>query len=386
MMATGLLLTACQADDAPAVAATDAEQPAGGGAVADTLSGRHEIFFRVGSADQRQATRAVTFWDIDRLKTDCDYLGTVQNYFSVTAYMDGLSDTDDNGKFINSSGKIHVLYIESNTMPWRFCTPDGAVQHYYWPETIPLNFFAYHPCQMPLNTDGVTPPDPSTCITVGAYTDRAPQLTCTALPLTNIGQASLKEFIYAYTEAITYKDYGGYAPLTFQHPLAAVTLTLSSCFPQLKLLNVTFERVYNNGTGTCTTSSVAWTTTGALGNLSLTWDPNDFGEDSPTYRKEMGVSMNIGRIDGPFLVLPQALTDRDGLEDVTMKITYQKLGEPNPKDITLPITSTVKTWESGKHYIYELELGKDESVIIGCTVEDWVDHGNYTDIGVDEDE
>ena len=374
VMTAGLLLTGCQGDDGMTAVAAEAEQSAEGTAVT-----QHEICFRVGSSAQQRATRAVSFYDIDRLQTDCDFMGTTNNYFSVTAYMDGSTE-----KFINSSGNIHVLYLESPTQPWRFCMPYGNVLHYYWPETIPLNFFAFHPCEMS-GGEPTANPDPSTCLSIGTYADRTPQLECTALPLTNIGQATLTELIYAYTEAITYKDYGGYAPLTFQHPLAAVSLTLSSAYPGLTLEEVTFERVYNNGTGTCSTSCVAWTTTGTVGNLQLTWNPYDTAEESPTYQKIMGTSMHIGTIDGPFLVLPQALTDRDGLADVTMTIKYKKVGETE-KDITLPITGTVKTWESGKHYIYDLELGKDESVIIGCTVEDWIDHGNYTNIGVDEDE
>ena len=372
MTASALVLTACQSDDRQTATSTQ------GGTSDDTQSAFHEINFQVNAADRQSDTRAVTFADLDRLQSDCYVMGSTRNYFSVTAYMDGETD-----RFINSSGNIHVLYSGTGSTPWHFCTKDGTVQTYFWPETIPLNFFAFHPCQM----EGGVPtdkPDPATCLRLGAYADRTPQLECTALPLTNIGQATLQELIYAYTEAITYKDYGGYAPLTFQHPLAAVSLTLSSCYPGLTLTGVTFKNIYNNGMGVCSPTSVSWTTMGPVGSLVLSWNKNDSAEESPTYQKIMGQTMFIGAIDGPFLVLPQALTDRDALSDVSMEIKYIKRGEIVEKSIELPMTDTVKEWLSGKHYIYQLELGKDESIIVGCVVEEWADHGN-TPVGIDED-
>ena len=74
---------------------------------------------------------------------------------------------------------------------------------------------------------------------------------------------------------------------------------------------------------------------------------------------------------------------------MVMEISFQKKsagpGYDAVKTVTLPITEKVTSWEAGKSYVYSLELGKDESVIVGCSVEAWNAHGSYTNIDIDSD-
>lgn len=351
-----LLLTAA----ALAACGSDPADPAD----ADT-GGRGEIGISVstvstGTASTGAATRAATLCDAATLRREAAYRVSGNSYFRLLAYREGQTTP-----CIDS----YCMYFEDR---WRFCDHDGTLQHYYWPVGGPveaaggtegLNFMAYHP------TDAAgTAPLAATCMTIGTYADRRPSLAVTSLPLTNEGQATLRELVCAYAPGTTRLTRGGDVPLRFHHPLAAVYITLSAAYPDEELLSISFTNVKNNATGLVGTEQTTWTPTGTAGTLALTYDSDDAA--SPRYKKVMNQTMYPGVIEGPLLVLPQPLGGS------SISVTYRKSGAA-AQTFTKSFAAT-DAWESGKRYYYDLYFGYDKTaeIMIRTTVEPWDDKGN----------
>lgn len=370
------LLAGCTAEDAGT--AGEADAPAEGG----------EIRLAVAGTSGLSATRSGALsYDYDYLQNECSWPGS-ENYFKLEARMSANLD------------KVYIDdYVMYNTYvseyPWRICEIDGTQLKYYWPGSTAFDFFAYAPA----TSGGVAVPP--TILDNGLTYDgfdpveNKHTLSCNLTEFRYGDQSDLKEFIYAYETNQTYAKQGvSGVTLHFQHPLAAIYIRLASAFENTKLNSVTFKSrnstptgsgIYYTGTGTCTTDGTTWEHLEGA-------HANDF---KININKVMGSTMFIGNIfDEPFLVMPQPLADRQGLEDVVMEIRFAKghddgggsISWPVEKIVTLPITGVIDRWESGKAYTYSLELGKDESVIVNASVESWNYQGNYTGVMVDDDD
>lgn len=358
----GCLLSACSADSSL------------GGSEAELRpeTAAKEIRISVGASNVGSGTRSAITYDLDRLKTEAN-IENSPGRFHIDAWYDGTTD-----KFIDDN-YVSDMRSQGATLadPWWMLEAGSFTRKtYYWPGNLAVNFFAY----MPLDQTGISDRDVETGESVTAatgiqlqggkvftYTDRAPVIKIQVPTADN--QKALKEFIYAYAEAQNQEANGeaGVA-LTFQHPLSAIYLKVNSAFDKMKLLSVTFKNICTSGTGTCGTGSTAWE-----------YDATSNTDFTITVNKTMGDDLRIGRVyENPILMLPQPLTSRtDIASDATAVIRYQKWDESagalgSVKEVELSMTNTVKTWESGKAYIYSLELGTDDSAIIGATVEDWI--------------
>lgn len=370
------LLAGCTAEEA--ATSSEAEAAEGG-----------EIRLAVAGSGGLAVTRATgaTSYDYDILQEECSWPGN-ENYFKLTARM---------------SANLNKVYIDDYVMyntyvtefPWRICELDGTQRKYYWPSSTAFDFFAYAPA-----TSGgayVAPSIAANGVTYDGFDEESNvhTLSCNLEGFSYGDQSGLKEFIYAYETNQTYANQGATGvTLHFQHPLSAIFLRLSSAFENMMLKTVTFTSrsagangigIYHQGTGTCSTDGTAWEhLEGATAS-----------EFKFIVNKIMGQTMFIGDIfDTPFLVMPQPLVDREGLEDVVMTIKFAKgvddgagnISWPREKTVTLSITGVIDAWESGKAYTYSLELGKDESVIVSASVEPWNYQGAYTHTNIDEDE
>ena len=379
--ALGLLLVACTADNGPDAMSHEGqpELPS-----AEALGG--EIRINVGDTRNKTRIEGATSFDYDYLQQQCSWPGDAQNYFKVDAYM----VDDRTKKYIDGSYVLYNTYVTE--FPWKFCNAAGVSQPYYWPYTLGFDFFAYAPAMV-----GGVPQEPTIAANGVTYdgfdaVENKHTLSCDLENFRYGDQEGLTEFIYAYETDQTYATHGqSGVTLHFQHPLAAVIIRLSSAFEALKLNTVTFtstdlgtgkgQGIYHQGTGTCSTDGTTWV-------KPETAVASDF---TIFFNKIMNESMFIGNIyEKPFLVMPQSLIDRDGLEDVVIQIKFQKkLNETEydaEKTVTLPITDKITSWEAGKAYVYSLELGKDESIIIGASVEPWNYQGDHTIVPIDKDE
>lgn len=269
----------------------------------------------------------------------------------------------------------------------------GAVQSYYWPYSLGFDVFAYAPAMA-----GGVPEEPTIAkngLTYDGFdaAENKHTLTCDLRNFRVGDQEDLSEFIYAYSTNQTFAAQGESGiVLQFQHPLSAIFIRIGSAFDGLRLNSLTLTStdlgnghgtgIYCEGTGTCSTDGTTWTKLEAATAYDFTFYVN----------KIMSEDLYIGNVfQKPFLVMPQKLCEREGLDDVVMKISYAKRKDDGisyfpDKEVSLPITDKIKTWEAGKAYYYTLELGKDESVIVGASVEPWNYYGNYTTIPIDKDD
>lgn len=380
--ALGLLLAACTSDDGPEAMGYEGRSDA---PTAEAMGG--EIRINVGGTGSRTRADGALSFDYDYLQQQCSWPGEAQNYFRVDAYM----VDDRTKKYIDGSYVLYNTY--ASQFPWKFCNAAGDVQSYYWPYSLGFDFFAYAPAM----SDGAAQ-EPTIAANGVEYAGFDPvenkhTLSCDLSGFSYGSQEMMTEFIYAYEPGQTYAAHGqSGVTLHFQHPLAAVIIRLSSAFDGLKLNSVAFTStdlgngkgtgIYQQGTGTCSADGTTWEV--PEGTVA-----SDF---TIYYNLVMNESMFIGNIyEKPFLVMPQPLIDREGLEDVVMQIKYAKRsntgsGYADEKTVTLPITGEIDSWESGKAYVYSLELGKDESIIVGASVEPWNYQGDHTVVPIDKDE
>lgn len=380
------LTAACTADDGLAVAGPAA--PDG----QDVMTADREIGLCVSAAapvSGRTTRDGATSYDYDLLQEEATFdpldASAGRNFFHVEAR----NASDRDSVYIDSYVRYYPYATDG--FLWQFCKSDGTREHYYWPASSVFDFFAYAPA---MSGGAVTAPSHAANGVAYSGFDTATNthtLTCDLSEgsFTAGNQSGMQEFIYAYEPGQSYADQGETGvTLRFQHPLSAVYLKIESAFQGLQLYTVTFtsaddpatntygQGIYYAGTGTCSTDGTTWE-----------HDEHDMASAfTINVSKVMGTSMFIGYIfTKPYLVMPQPLTDREGLEDVVMTLLYKKLGEADNRTITLPITDTIKAWESGKAYIYTLDIGADESITVGVEVEPWNYQGNYTDVGVDKD-
>ena len=277
--------------------------------------------------------------------------------FMVTAYKTGKPDK----YFLN----FDRIYYFQDAGQWRFYDEDeNDFYKRYWPVSYGLDFFAYMPYDL-VNCH----------VTPGGYTEgKGPAFACN-LPTDKTNMEKAVEFVYAYATGQTAGTAGGNVNLTFVHPLSAVVFKLGNAHGNTEIHSIGFKNIYHQGTFTATPSesvqsgitSADWSITGSPAAPSIT-----VGRIVP----DLQIGSTIG---GPYLVLPQSLSNTAGGVKLTISFTWN--GITTNAEVS-PATGTLTSWEPGKIYTYTLNLGDPkEDVIANVSVEPWA--GGYdNDINV----
>lgn len=300
LLAAVILLSGCSNDD--------------GTAAADD----RVIRFKTDVWQVMEGTRAAaTFDDAAALQTEGSFTCAVYQAGTATTYITGTA-----------------VDWDGTASKWQFS--DGKR---YWPATGSLDFFAYMPATKPSYIGAIT------YAVSGEPAVPAPQFTCAALPLSDTGQSSTKEFVYALTTGQSKAAQGSTGvALTFKHPFARINLQWSAAdHTGITVSSIKFKNVKNNGTCVIdgTTGNPSWTPSGSATDFEATG------------------------MDGPFLVVPQTFTGGN----VTIEVNATKEGD------TETFTATVATaWAAGYSYTYSFTLNfKAKELIIDTTkyTEQW---------------
>lgn len=287
-LAGAILLCGCTSDESPAA------------------DGNKEIHLTADIWRVMEDTRTATFDNAPALQTEGSFTCAVYQAGTATPYIAATTVGWDNSEWLFSDGK------------------------HYWPATGSLDFFAYMPAEKPSYISTIT------YAVSGEPAVPAPQFTCAALPLSDTGQSSTKEFVYALTTGQSKAAQGSTGvTLNFKHPLARITLQWSAAYHTgITINSITFKNIKNNGTCTIdgSTGNPAWTPTGAAADFTAA---------------DMG---------GPFLVVPQTF----GGGNVTIEINATQDGN------TETFSATVATsWLAGNSYTYSFTLNfKPKELIV----------------------
>lgn len=282
-----------------------------------------------------EGTRATTFDNPTALQNE--------GSFTCYAYNGETTTTFINGSTVNWIGS-------ENT--WAFA--DGKK---YWPATGSLDFFAYMPAEKP------------TYISAVSYTTaRTPTITCTSLPMTSDGQASIKEFVYGLVTGQT-KDAQGETGVTmnFLHPFARIDFKLAASHPNIIINSITLKGIQNNGTCTLNGTTSTWTPSGDATDfvMTLTGDAATFN-NNPNTPQPIGGYAESAHTSIPLLMVPQ---DWEG--EIEVNASWNDWGDtPVPHTVTTTIPAI--TWQPGYSYTYTFTISTDDlTVDINSYTEQW---------------
>lgn len=301
LFAALILLSGCSGDD---------------GGSSEGVAVSDEIRLRADVWQMMEATRAATYYNTsDALQTEGSFTCAVYQAGTATPYIasTAVNWDDDTDEWLFSDGK------------------------HYWPATGSLDFFAYMPATAPTYITAVT-----YAMTDGPTPAVSRQFTCASLPLSDTGQGSINEFVYALTTGQSKAAQGSTGvTLNFTHPFARITLQWSAAdHTGITINSITFKDIKNNGT--CA----------IVGSGTPTWTPS--GDAADFTAADMG---------GPYLVVPQTFAGGN----VTVEVNATKEGD------TETFTATVATaWAAGYSYTYSFTLNFKAKELI-------VDTDKYTE-------
>lgn len=280
------------------------------------------------------ARRAATFDDVAALQTEGSFKCAAYNAGTLTSYIPETT--------VNWNGE---------TLKWAFSG------HYYWP--LPATNGGIYPS---LDFFGYIPASKPSYITAGpTYTaDHNVAFTCTDLPMTNTGQATLKEFMFAVAVGQNYTSAGvSGVPLIFQHPFARIKLQLAASHPDVTINRITLKGIKKSGSFqyTHSTATSAWTPSG---------DPTDFvltlTGDAAVFDNNPATTKPIGEY---YLMIPQ---DWAGVIEVDADCLFWG----DKKNYPALTTTIPTTWQPGKSYTYTLNISPDDlKVNIEKFTEQW---------------
>jgi hypothetical protein len=299
-----LLIIACSKDGAD------------GNDLSNPNEGKTEIRIQTNVSSVLEGRRAQTYDNVSNLQTEGSFTCTAYNAGTLTAYIP--TTTSD------------WIAVASR---WGF---NNGNDHYYWPSTGDLDFFAYAPA---------TPPS---YITAGpAYTAaHNVTFTCSDLPMTNAGQDNdLKEFIFGMALGQNYGNASTGVPLQFQHPFARIKLQLPANHRAIHINTITFKSIKNNGsydTGTWDTSSG--------GATNFVWS---FDADYDNHASDTPLALGDS-----YLVIPQ---DWEG--EIEVNATWI-IWDENNKEFTVStnLPGTI-TWLGGYSYTYTFNITETDLIV-----------------------
>ena len=300
------LLTACSTDDADSQQSEEGRQ--------------EEILLKTDVRQVMEGTRAATFDNKAGLQTEAQFTCVAYQANTTTVYIPTTT----------------VDWISSDQ--WAF---NNGTDHYYWPETGNLDFFAY----MPVAAPSYITAGPTYTASTDPETHNV-TFTCSGLPMTNTGQdSSLKEFMFGMALAQNSGNASSGVPLTFQHPFARIKLQLSASHPDIKIYSIKFKSIYNNGRYDHS-ASTKWTTSGTATDfvLTLTGTARIFNSKPSSPQQQIGEY---------YIMIPQ-----DWAGDIEVNADCQFWGETkNYPNLT---TTVPTTWQPGYSYTYTFTISPDD--------------------------
>ena len=313
-----LLTAACSSDSSNDV------QPS------PTPNTSQEISIQTDVRKMAERTRAATYENVTDLQSEAHFTCTAFEAGTLTPYIPTTTVDWDEGE-----------------TRWGF---NSGNDHYYWPTSGNLDFFAYMPA---------TPPS---YITAGpTYTaSHDVTFTCSSLPMNNAGQgSSLKEFMFGMALGQNEENAGTGVPLQFQHPFARIKLQLAASHPNVTINSITFKTIQNNGNFTYnhSASTSTWVPSDDATDfvLSLTGEAAVF-DNNPISEKQIG---------DYYIMIPQ---NWGGEIVVNANCLYwgEKKNYPS-------LTTTVATnWQPGNSYTYTFNISPDDlKVNISKFTEQW---------------
>lgn len=272
-----------------------------------------EITLRTDVWRMMDATRATTFDNQAALQTEGAFTCAVYNAETTTPYINATS--------VNWDG---------TASKWEFS--DGK---HYWPASGSLDFFAYMPAAAPSYITGLT-----------YTTARAPQFSCTSLPMTPDGQSATEEFIYALTTGQSKAGQGNSGvTLTFQHPFARIKLQLSESQEDIHINSITLKSIKNNGDYV---HGTGWTPSGDATNFVFTLN-NDYKANHDF---------------GTYLMMPQ-----NWAGEIEVDADWNVWGVSKNHTVSATVPTT---WQSGYSYTYTITITEtDLKVDIAKFTEQW---------------
>ena len=272
-----------------------------------TLPENVEIVLNASAGQFKAATRAGTRYETTDLT----------NGLFCKAYLD------------NTTTSYLSSLVVWNNPNWRF--NDGI---HYWPISGNLDFLAYYPASIP---DYITNMD-GDAQKITYTVDDLLQFKCSSLPATPSGQNELKEFIYAYTpDQNRVNNAASGVDLSFKHPFAQITFKNGRA-SSLKITNVTFEDIKNNGTFSYK-NTPKWTTSGGDVDFEASYSAGYADTDVIT-------------LGGPYLVVPQTK------DPLTISVTYtsKDWGGPGEKESKTSTATISINWQPGYSYFYTFNI------------------------------
>ena len=313
-----LLASACSSDggDTPSTPPTNTQ---------DEIN----IKAQVWQVMQGAPRRAHTYDDVAALKTEAQ--------FKCTAYQ--------------ANSNPLVAYIPTTTVDWdngdnRWEFNHGT-DHYYWPASGNLDFFAYMPATLP----SYIAADPALTYTAAHNVT----FTCSGLPMTNAGQgSSLKEFMFGMALGQNGTDNASGVNLSFQHPFTRIKMELSaSQVDPITIKTITFKTIKTGGTFTYNGST-------------STWDTSEGASDNfvATLNQTVTITNAVQTLGEPYLMIPQSWTGQ-----IEVRIIWDDWGVQKEETLT---ASAPTTWKIGYSYTYSFTISKSALIVnVARFTEQW---------------
>ena len=244
-----------------------------------------------------------------------------------------------------------VAYIPTTTVDWdsgdnRWEFNHGT-DHYYWPASGNLDFFAYMPATLP----SYIAADPALTYTAAHNVT----FTCSGLPMTNAGQgSSLKEFMFGMALGQNGTDNASGVNLSFQHPFTRIKMELSaSQVDPITIKSITFKSVKTGGTFTYNGST-------------STWDTSEGASDNfvATLNQTVTITNAVQTLGEPYLMIPQSWTGQ-----IEVRIIWDDWGVQKEETLT---ASAPTTWKIGYSYTYSFTISKSALIVnVARFTEQW---------------
>lgn len=271
-----------------------------------------------------------------------------------TFYVDAfLSDPSDAVKPYFSSYAAHLyIYNDQDQIDeWRFCDLSSgkpAWKNYYFPLESTVDFFAYVP---------------QGYVTVSKTTN--PPTFSAELPLLSAQTDVVKEFMYAYTPAMSKES--PTVPLAFEHPFTAIRFVVGQSHRDLTISSMGFRNIVRSGTCTLNNEN---------GRYLPSWKLGGTTDMLVDINKIIPGDINFGGPVGEtYIVMPQAL---DGVKFV-INYKWNNNDNNNLNDEYNIEVGLEGSWTAGKIYTYSLDLGNSaEEILFNVDVEQWVHTYDYT--------
>jgi len=264
---------------------------------------------------------------------------------------------------------------------WVFIDGDKKLISYYWPNSEPLNVFAFMPDSRYV--------DPSrypeyqtkeTYVTPGPYTkDDGATFSCD-LPdkVSNnpdsdpaagfVANSGIQEFLCAYEKEQTKESNGGKVVLHFNHPFALVNFEVKTGSYRMKVDRIKFSCIHLKGK--YATAKNEWTPDDGE---AIVPPPDEDHPDAGLPSFTMEIDKQIPKeenynspLGAPFLVMPQKLDD--------VRLTLYATRGDGEKDVE-KIEKTVRLldpadpnyewyeWKPGNQYTYQIKIGDNNEEI-----------------------